>query len=92
MVQMSRPLRLNMERSNRIGRGVRWPRRKKKVQGTLRRLPSFDPGAMRTKKYKPELLDILVGRGNDGGRGIERAGRRRQWAGYRGRARVRKME
>ena len=70
MVQKSRPARSGVERSSRIGRGVRWPWRKKKAQGTLRRLPSFDPGAMRTKKYKPELLDILVRRGNDGGRGI----------------------
>ena len=39
---------------------------------TLRRLLSLDPWTMTLKRTTPELLDTLVGRGDNGGRGIER--------------------
>ena len=39
---------------------------------TLRRLLNLDPWTMTMKRTTPELLDTLAGRGDSGGRGIER--------------------
>ena len=41
----------------------------------LRRLPSFDPEAMKMKKSTPELLDTLAERGDDGGVGWDTEGK-----------------